>query len=128
LTRATSLLNAYVDFLSDSRPEGGGPASDSPGECPERGERRGLGQLATQVALKEKDQAKQNAFFMMAQTAFEQARKLDPASQLAAGKSGEYYRARGQMTKASNCWPSQKDSRLLWRYYFRVGKYNEAKG
>ena len=126
--RDPSLLNAYVDFLSDSEPEKAVALRQTiQANAPSVENAVALGKLATQVALKEKDQAKKNAFFAMAQTAFEQARKLDPTSQLALESQAEYYRARGQNDTAEQLLAESKDSRLLWRHYLRVGKYNEAK-
>jgi tetratricopeptide (TPR) repeat protein len=125
--RDPSLLNAYVDFLSDSEPEKAVALRQTiQANAPSVENAVDLGKLATQVALKEKDQAKQNAFFTMAQTAFEQARKLDPANQFALESQAEYYRARGQNDKAEQLLAESKDSRLLWRHYFRVGRYAEA--
>ncbi len=125
--RDPSLLNAYVDFLSDSEPEKAVALRQTiQANAPSVENAVALGKLATQIALKEKDQAKQNAFFAMAQTAFEQARKLDPASQLALESHAEYYRARGQNDKAEQVLAESKDSRLLWRHYFRAGRYAEA--
>ncbi len=126
--RDPSLLNAYVDFLSDSEPEKAVALRQTiQTNAPSVDNAVALGKLATQTALKEKDQAKRNAFFAMAQTAFEQARKLDPTSQLALESQVEYYRARGQNGTAEQLLAESKDSRLLWRHYLRVGKYGEAK-
>ena len=39
----------------------------------------------------------------------------------------EYFRARGQNDKAGQLLAESKDSRLLWRHYFRAGGTREAK-
>ena len=126
--RDPGLLKAYVDFLSDSEPEKAVALRQTiQANAPSVENAVALGKLATQIALKEKDQAKQNAFFTMAQTAFEQARKLDPASRLTLESYAEYYQARGQNDQAERLLAESKDSRLLWRHYFRIGQYSEAK-
>jgi tetratricopeptide (TPR) repeat protein len=125
--RDPSLLNAYVDFLSGSEPEKAVALRQTiQANAPSVDNAVALGKLAMQIALKERDQAKQNAFFGMAQTAFEQARKLDPASPVALDSFAEYYRARGQNEAAEQLLSESKDRWPLWRHYLRVGKYDEA--
>jgi tetratricopeptide (TPR) repeat protein len=86
-----------------------------------------LGKLATQLATNETDQTKKQGFFAMAESAFEQARKLDPTNQLMLESYAEYYRARGQNDKAAQLLSDAQDSRLLWRHYYRVGRLDEAR-
>ena len=54
----------------------------------------------------------------MAETAFEQARKLDPNSRVVLETYAEYFRARGQSEKAEQLLAGSNDDRLLWRHYF----------
>jgi predicted Zn-dependent protease len=86
-----------------------------------------LAKLAAQIALKEKDQTKKNAFFAMAETAFEEARKLDPSSRVVLEAYAEYFRARGQPDKAGQLLAGSNDDQLLWRHYFQTGRYAEAR-
>ncbi|RPJ39416.1 MAG: hypothetical protein EHM35_02430, partial [Planctomycetaceae bacterium] len=85
-----------------------------------------LGKLATQVALKETDEQRKQALFGMAESAFEQARRLEPGNQLMLDSYAEYYRARGENDKAMQLLAESKDSQLLWRHYFRMGRFSEA--
>ena len=99
--RDTSLLNVYVDFLSDREPEKAVALRQTiQTKAPSADNAVRLGKLATQIALKEKDETKKNAFFTMAETAFEQARKLEPASEMVLEAYAEYYRARGRNDQA----------------------------
>ena len=82
--------------------------------------------LATQTALKEADQVKKRAFFAMAESAFQQARKMEPGNQLMLQSYAEYYRARGENDKAMQLLAESNDSQLLWRHYFRIGRFDEA--
>jgi predicted Zn-dependent protease len=80
-----------------------------------------LGKLATQVALKETDEKRKQAFFAVAESAFQQARKMEPGNQFMLENYAEYYRARGENDKAMQLLAESKDSQLLWRHYFRTG-------
>ncbi len=65
--RDPSLLNVYVDFLSESEPEKAVALRQTiQANAPSVDNAVALGRLATQIALKEKDRVKQNAFFAMA--------------------------------------------------------------
>jgi tetratricopeptide (TPR) repeat protein len=85
-----------------------------------------LGKLATQVALKETDETKKRAFFAVAESAFQQARRMEPGNQFMLENYAEYYRARGENDKAMQLLAESKDSQLLWRHYFRTGRFDEA--
>jgi tetratricopeptide (TPR) repeat protein len=72
--RDPGLLNVYVDFISNSEPEKAVALRQTiQANAPSADNAVMLGELATQVALKETDPRKKKAFFTMAQTAFEQA-------------------------------------------------------
>jgi tetratricopeptide (TPR) repeat protein len=126
--RDMGLLNVYVDFLSDREPEKAVALRQTiQTNAPSVDNAVLLGKLAVQIALKEKDETKKNAFFTMAETAFEQARNLDPGSEVALEAYAEYYRSRGQNDKAGQLLAESKDNQLLWRHYFRVGNYGAAR-
>jgi tetratricopeptide (TPR) repeat protein len=126
--RDASLLNVYVDFLSDREPEKAVALRQTiQANAPSVDNALMLGRLATQIARNEKEETKKNAFFTMAETAFEQARKLDPASRVVLETYADYFRARGQNDKAGQLLAESKDDQLLWRYYFRIGRYAEAR-
>lgn len=126
--RDTNLLNVYVDFLSDREPEKAVALRQTiQKNAPSVDNAVTLAKLAAQIALKEKSAKKKEAFFSMAETAFEQARKLDPANQAVLEAYADYFRTRGQNDRAGQLLAESKDNRLLWRHYFRVGKYAEAK-
>ncbi len=86
-----------------------------------------LGRLATRIALQETDQARKGAYFTIAETAFEQARGMDPNSEFLLQSYAEYYRVTDQPDKAVQLLADSKDDRLLWRHYYRIGRYEEAK-
>jgi tetratricopeptide (TPR) repeat protein len=85
-----------------------------------------LGKLATQVAMKEADEKRKQAFFAMAEAAFQQARKTEPNNQFMLENYAEYYRARGENDKAAQLLAESKDNQLLWRHYVRTGRFDEA--
>jgi tetratricopeptide (TPR) repeat protein len=123
----TNLLNAYADQVSDGDPMKALALRQTiQTNAPSVLNAVRLGQLATQIALKETDEAKKRAFFTVAESAFEQARQAEPANQLMLESYAEYYRARGQSDKAAQLLAESKDSQLLWRHYFRIGRSDEA--
>lgn len=86
-----------------------------------------LGRLATHIAVKETDQARKGAFFTIAETAFQQARQIEPNDAFMLQSYAEYYRVTDQQDKAVQLLADANDSRLLWRHYYRIGRYDDAK-
>jgi tetratricopeptide (TPR) repeat protein len=124
----TALLAVYADYISSDEPlktlalrqalQKGAPSLRNAVE---------LGKLATRVALKETDKNRKETFFGVAQSAFEQARQIDPQDVMMLDGYAEYYRAVGQPDKAKQLLLESKDDRLLWRYYYRLGRIDEAR-
>jgi tetratricopeptide (TPR) repeat protein len=126
--RDVNLLAVYADFISASEPlKALALRQTIQINAPSVNNAVMLGKLATQVALKETEEARRNAFFTLAETAFEQARKMEPTNQFVLESYAEYYRAREQNEKARQLLVASNDNRLLWRHYFRVGRYDEAR-
>jgi len=86
-----------------------------------------LGRLATRIAVEQTDPARKGAFFAIAETAFEQARQIDAHSEFMLLSYAEYYRVTDQPDKAAQLLADSKDSRLLWRHYYRIGRYEQAR-
>ncbi len=86
-----------------------------------------LGRLATRVAVEQTDPARKGAFFAIAETAFEQARQIDARNEFMLQSYAEYYRVTDQPDKAAQLLADSQDSRLLWRHYYRIGRYDEAR-
>ncbi len=86
-----------------------------------------LGRLATQIAIRQVDPARKGAFLTIAETAFEQAQQMDPNSELMLQSYAEYYRVTDQPEKAAQLLADSNDDRLLWRHYYRTGRYDEAR-
>ncbi|MBA7645123.1 hypothetical protein ES703_52876 [subsurface metagenome] len=85
-----------------------------------------LGRLATKMALEETDAERKEALFAIAASSFEQAIAIDPQDKVALDSFGEYHRLRGQGRKAEELFA--QDRKLLWRYYFRSGRFEDARG
>lgn len=85
-----------------------------------------LGKLATQAAQRETDETKRGLFLRVAEAAFEQARQMEPNNQFMLESYAAYLRATGQADKARDLLVESKDSRLLWRHYFRVRDFAQA--
>ncbi len=126
--RDTGVLSAYVDLISGSEPlKALALRQTIQINAPSLGNAVMLGRLATRVALKETDETKKRAFFAMAETAFEQAKQMDPTNQFMLESYADYFRARAQNERARQLLVASDDKRLLWRHYFRVGGYEEAR-
>lgn len=126
--RDTNLLNVYVELIGDSEPlKALALRQTIQASVPSLNNAVLLGRLATQVALKETDETRKEAFFKMAEAAFEQARQIDPNNQLALESYAEYFRVREQNEKARQLLTQSDDRQLLWRHHFRVGAIDEAR-
>ena len=86
-----------------------------------------LGRLATRIAVKETEVARKQAYLTMAESAFEQAKAIDPSNEFMLESYAEYYRVTGREDQARALLVESQDGRLLWRHYYRVGRYAEAK-
>lgn len=86
-----------------------------------------LGRVATEAAQQEASEQKKKAFFSVAESAFEQARRMNPNDTFLLENYAAYFRALGQNDKARQLLVESNDSRLLWRHYFRVRDFAEAK-
>ena len=86
-----------------------------------------LGRLATRVAVEQTDPARKGAFLAIAETAFEQARQIDTHNEFMLQSYAEYYRVTGQPDKAAQLLVDSQDGRLLWRHYYRIGRYEQAR-
>ena len=85
-----------------------------------------LGKLATQVALKETDEKRKQAFFALAESAFEQARNWSRAISSCSKTTPSTTVPGEKTTRPCSCSAESKDSQLLWRHYFRTGRFDEA--
>lgn len=126
--RDVNLLSAYADLIGDSDPMKAIAIRQTiQANAPTLQNAAMLGRLATQIARKETDEQRQKAFFAIAQTAFEQGRKMNPSDQFLLDNYAAYFRAVGQNDKAQQLLVESNDSRLLWRHYFRVRDFAEAR-
>ncbi|GAF82080.1 unnamed protein product, partial [marine sediment metagenome] len=85
-----------------------------------------LGQLATEVAVKETNPQQKEALFGVAASAFEQAKKINPRDKRMLYYYAQYFRARGQDEKAQTLLAESQEQKLLWDHYFQQGQYNDA--
>jgi len=86
-----------------------------------------LANLATRLALKETDSEHKEALFDLAATSLEWAKNTDPTNTAMLQSYAEFYRAKGQNKKASELLSKSQDQRLLWRHYFQLGKFDDAR-
>ena len=85
-----------------------------------------LGRLATRMAFAETDTKRREALFDIADSSFEQARKINPRDKEMLSNYAECYRLRGQEKKAEQLLLESEDQRVLWRHYFQAGQFEDA--
>ncbi|UCF00386.1 MAG: tetratricopeptide repeat protein [Planctomycetota bacterium] len=85
-----------------------------------------LGRQATRIALGVADSQRKEALFDIAQSSFEQAKEMDQQSEEMLYNYSEYYRVRGQEKQAEQLLLDSQNPNLLWRYYFRTGRLEDA--
>ena len=86
-----------------------------------------LGQLATEIAVQEKNTKAKEALFDIAASTLEQARKIDPQDKIMLYHYAEYYRLSGQDDKARQLLAGSDNQTMLWNYLYKIGQYDEAK-
>ncbi|HNS19485.1 MAG TPA: tetratricopeptide repeat protein [Sedimentisphaerales bacterium] len=126
--RDAGLLSAYVDFLGDNDPVKAMALRQTIQiASPTLHNAVMLAKLATEAARKETDQSKRKAFLTVAETAFEQARQMDPNDLFMLDAYATYLRAQGQNDRARQLLAESNDSRLLWRHYLQVRDFDQAR-
>ncbi len=123
-----ALLSIYADYIAPTDPMRAiAICQDLLRAAPNVDNALMLGQLATQVAVKETDTKLKEAIFSIAASAFEQAKQIDPSDQRMLYYYAEYFRARGQDENATALLQESQDRQLLWDNYFQQGRYEDAR-
>ena len=123
-----SLLGLYADYISDTEPlRAIAIRQDLQKAAPSLENAVLLGRLALNVAEQETEQASKEAMFAIADSAFEQARRIDPGDRQMLYHYCEYLRARGRGEEAEKLLEQSKDAQLLWSHYYRAGQYENAR-
>ena len=86
-----------------------------------------LGKIATKVAQEQIHPELKRAYFDIAAESFEQAQKSEPNNEEMLSEYARYYTARGEDEKAEQLLVQSNDKIMLWDYYYRVGKFENAK-
>lgn len=84
-----------------------------------------LARLAIGMAQDEKDAKLKQGLFKIAESALQEAKRIDPYDRMMLQTYAEYYRATGQNDKVEQL--IQKDLPLLWRHYYKLGQFDDAK-
>ncbi len=123
-----TLLGLYAEYIASTEPlRAVAIRQDLQRAAPNMDNALLLGQLATQVAVKETNPQQKEALFGIAASAFEQAKKINPRDKLMLYHYAQYFRTRGQNEKAMALLQESQDGKLLWDHYFQRGQYDEAR-
>lgn len=86
-----------------------------------------LGQLATEIAIKERDSRRKNALFDIAASSFEQAKAIDPHDRAMLFSYAKYFQAIGDSSRAQELLQESQDKELLGTHYFQEGQFEKAR-
>jgi tetratricopeptide (TPR) repeat protein len=123
-----ALLDLYAEYIAPTEPlRAVAIRQDLQRAAPNMDNALLLGQLATEVAVKETNPQLKETLFGIAASAFEEAKKINPGDKQMLYYYAEYLRANGQHEKAKALLQESQDDRLLWDHYFQRGQYDEAR-
>jgi tetratricopeptide (TPR) repeat protein len=123
-----ALLGLYAEYIAPTEPlRAVAIRQDLQRAAPNMDNALLLGQLATDVAVKETNPQLKEALFGIAVSAFEQAKEINPRDKLMLYHYAQYFRARGQNEKAKALLQESQDEKLLWDHYFQRGRYDDAR-
>jgi len=86
-----------------------------------------LARLATKLGFAEKNPSRQQALFEMTESAYEQARQIEPLNQTVLYNYAEYLNRRGQKERAKDLIGESDDPKLIWNHYYQSGQMDKAK-
>jgi len=122
------LMSFYAEYISENDPNRALALRQSLQEnMPSMKNALLLARLATRLGLDNTDTQRRQALFAMAFSALEQAKSYDPQSPVVLESYAEYYRQTGQPEKAEQLLKETKESPLLWRFYIKTGRYDDAR-
>jgi tetratricopeptide (TPR) repeat protein len=84
-----------------------------------------LGNMAMKMGLRESDEPKKAGLMEIAGSAYEQAYAIEPGNPAVQQQYSEFLRATGQHAKAETLFSGNEA--VLWRYYLRDGRYDQAR-
>jgi len=84
-----------------------------------------LGDMAKRMAMRAPDGQKRSALLEIAQSAFDTAWEMAPEHPVVQQQYSEFLRATGQHAKVETLFSGRED--VLWRYYLRDGRYDQAR-
>ncbi len=122
------LLGVYTDFISAAEPKKAiAIRQDMLAAVPNLDNAVMLGMLAMNIADNTSSPDEKEAFFDIAGSALEQARKMDPNDRDVLIYYTKYLRARGRDDEAKKILGASQDSILLANEMFQEGDFNNAK-
>ena len=86
-----------------------------------------LARLAAKLGFAEKNPSRQQALFEMTESAYEQARQIEPLNQTVLYSYAEYLDRRGQKERAKKLIGESNDPKLIWSHYYQSGQIDKAK-
>jgi tetratricopeptide (TPR) repeat protein len=123
-----SLLGAYAEYIASTEPSKALAIVQAiQVNSPTLQNAILLARLATGMAQDEKDAQLRESLFKVADSALQWAKSIDPYDRVMLQTYADYYRASGQNDKAKQVIQEAKDQRLLWRHYYKLSEFDNAK-
>lgn len=86
-----------------------------------------LGRLATETASEESDPDRKESLYGIAEQAFKEGLEINPFHEGLLYQFSQHYRSRGLGDRAEELLEGTENAQLLWRHYYEVGQYGEAR-
>lgn len=122
------LISAYAEYISQTEPlRALAIRQNLQAAAPSLQNAVLLARLATNMAEEERIPERKEVLFRIAESSLEQAKSISPNDSVVLEAYAQYLRARGQNQEAEQLLQESEDQALLWRHYFRLGQFDEAK-
>jgi tetratricopeptide (TPR) repeat protein len=122
------LMSFYAEYISDTDPDRALALRQSLQEnMPSTQNALLLARLATKIGKDSTDTQRQQALFSMAASALDWAKNNDPQNPAVLASYADFLRQTGQEDKAENLLKGTNESQLLWQFYIKTGRYDDAR-
>ncbi|HPS55533.1 MAG TPA: tetratricopeptide repeat protein, partial [Sedimentisphaerales bacterium] len=86
-----------------------------------------LARLTSKLGFAEADTSRQKALFEMTESAYEQAKQIDPSDKTVLYNYAEFLDKIGQKDRAKKLIDESGDSKMVWSHYYQSGQIGKAK-
>ncbi len=122
------LMSFYAEYISDTDPQAALALRQSLQENkPSLQNALLLARLAMRLASDSSNEQRSQALLAMADSALKQAENYEPQNPAVLEMRSIYYKQTGQEEKAESLLKTAQQSQLLWQFYIKAGRYDDAR-